>query len=90
MALKLIQQDLATLRAAFEERKAEYHALRAAGRWAGAVLYAGTLLELALELVISKQPEVSNLPAHFSSARFGVVALLFRALFTPARRRGGE
>lgn len=68
MALKLIQQDLATLRAACEERKAEYQALRAAGRWAGAVLYAGTLLELALELVISKQPEVSNLPAHFSSA----------------------
>lgn len=65
MALKLIQQDLATLRAACEERKAEYQALRPAGRWAGAVLYAGTLLELALKLVISKHLQVSNLPAIF-------------------------
>jgi hypothetical protein len=65
MALKLIQQDAATLREAFLERKAEYEALRATGRWSGAVLYAGTLLELALKLVMSKNFGVSNLPAIF-------------------------
>ncbi len=65
MALKLIQQDAETLRNAFAERKAEYEALRTAERWSGAVLYAGTLLELALKLVMSKHLEVSNLPAIF-------------------------
>lgn len=54
MALKFIQQDAATLREAYQERKAEYDALRAAGRWPGAILLAGTLLELALKLVLCK------------------------------------
>jgi hypothetical protein len=65
MALKFIQQNSATLLEAYKERQAEYDALRAAGRWAGAVLYAGTLLELALKLVMCKHLEVSNLPTIF-------------------------
>jgi len=65
MALKFIEQDATTLRNAYQERKAEYDALRAAGKWSGAVLYAGTLLELALKLVISKHMEVTNLPTIF-------------------------
>jgi len=65
MALKFIQQDATTLREAYLERKAEYDALRAAGRWSGAVLYSGTLLELALKLVICKLLGVSNLPTIF-------------------------
>lgn len=65
MALKFIQQDATTLREAYHERKAEYDALRAAGKWSGAVLYSGTLLELALKLVICKLLGVSHLPAIF-------------------------
>jgi len=65
MALKFIEQDATTLRNAYQERKAEYDALRAAGRWSGAVLYAGTLIELALKLVISKHLGVTNLPTIF-------------------------
>ncbi len=65
MALKFIEQDAATLLEAYKERRAEYDALRAAGRWPGAILYAGTLLELALKLVICKLLEVSNLPTIF-------------------------
>lgn len=65
MALKFIQQNAETLRKAFDERKAEYDVLRSAGKWSGVVLYAGTLLELALKLVMSKHLEVSNLPAIF-------------------------
>jgi len=65
MALKFIQQDATTLRAAYQERKAEYDALRAAGRWTGAVLYAGTLLELALKLVMCRHLGVTNLPTIF-------------------------
>jgi hypothetical protein len=65
MALKFIQQDAATLREAYQERKAEYDVLRAAGRWSGAILYAGTLLELALKLVMCKHWGVTNLPAIF-------------------------
>ncbi len=65
MALKFIQQDAATLREAFLERKAEYEALRAAGRWSGAVLYGGTLLELALKLVMCKHLGITNLPTIF-------------------------
>lgn len=65
MALKFIQQDATTLHEAYQERKAEYDALRTAGRWSGAILYAGTLLELALKLVISKHLEVTNLPTIF-------------------------
>lgn len=65
MALKLIQQDVSTLRAAFDERKVEYDALRAAGRWAGAILLAGTLLELALKLIICKHLRIAKLPHIF-------------------------
>jgi hypothetical protein len=65
MALKFIQQDATTLREAYQERKAEYDVLRTAGRWSGAILYAGTLLELALKLVMCKHLGVSNLPAIF-------------------------
>ena len=65
MALKLIQQDALKLREAYDERKAEYDALRAAGRWAGAVLLAGTLLELTLKLVLCKHFGVANLPTIF-------------------------
>ena len=65
MALKFIQQDATTLREAYEERKAEYDLLRAGGRRSGAILYAGTLLELALKLVICKLLGVSNLPTIF-------------------------
>lgn len=65
MALKFIEQDATTLRNAYHERKAEYDVLRSAGRWPGAILYAGTLLELALKLVMCKHLEVSNLPTIF-------------------------
>lgn len=65
MALKFIQQDVTTLREAYAERKAEYDALRAASRWPGAILYAVTLLELALKLVMCKHLGVSNLPTIF-------------------------
>jgi len=65
MALKFIQQDATTLREAFRERKAEYDALRAAGRWSGAVLHGGTLLELALKVVMCKHLGITNLPTIF-------------------------
>jgi hypothetical protein len=65
MALKFIQQDATTLLTAYQERKAEYDALRAAGRWSGAVLHGGTLLELALKLVMCKQLGIANLPTIF-------------------------
>jgi hypothetical protein len=65
MALKFIQQDAITLRAAYQERKAEYDALRAAGRWSGTILHAGILLELALKLVMCKHLGVANLPTIF-------------------------
>lgn len=65
MAVKFIQQDATTLLEAFRERKAEYDALRAVGRWSGAVLHGGTLLELALKLVMCKHLGITNLPAIF-------------------------
>lgn len=65
MALKFIQQDAATLRSAFAERKKEYESLRAAGNWAGAILQAGILLEVALKLAICKHLRVSKLPIIF-------------------------
>lgn len=65
MAIKLIQQDANTLLEAYHERKAEYDALRAAERWSGAILHAGTLLELALKMVLCKHLGVSKLPAIF-------------------------
>jgi hypothetical protein len=65
MALRLMQQDVSTLRAAYEERKEEYNILRSAGKWSGAILYGGTLLELALKLVICKHVGISQLPTIF-------------------------
>jgi hypothetical protein len=65
MALKLIPQDVTKLREAYDERKAEYDALRAVGRWPGAILLAGTLLELALKLVLCRHFGVANLPTIF-------------------------
>ncbi|MDZ7289541.1 MAG: hypothetical protein ONB42_06375, partial [candidate division KSB1 bacterium] len=49
----------------YYERKVEYDALRAAGRWSGAILYAGILLELALKLVLCKPLGVFRLPTIF-------------------------
>ncbi len=65
MAFKLIQQDAVTLREAYGERKAEYEALLATERWSGAILHAGTLVELAPKLVLCKHLGVSQLPAIF-------------------------
>ncbi len=65
MALKFIQQDATTLREAYLERKSEYDALRAAGRWSGTVLHGGTLLELALKVVMCKHLDITNLPTIF-------------------------
>ena len=65
MALKLIPQNATTLLEAFQERKAEYEALRAARRWSGAVLYSGTLLELALKIVICTHLGITKLPTIF-------------------------
>ncbi len=65
MALKFIQQDATTLRDAYQKRKAEYDALRAAGRWSGAVLHGGPLLELAFKLVMCKHLGITNLPTIF-------------------------
>jgi len=45
--------------------KAEYDALRSAGRWSGAILHAGTLLELALKLVLCRHLKVLKLPTIF-------------------------
>lgn len=65
MALKLISQDLGSLRAAYGARQAEYQTLRAGEQWSGAILHAGTLVELALKLVICKQLRIKQLPAIF-------------------------
>lgn len=65
MALKFIEQDATTLRNAYHERKAEYDVLRSAGRWSGTVLHGGTLLELALKLVMCKHLGITNLPTIF-------------------------
>jgi hypothetical protein len=62
---KLIKQDVAALRQAYQLRKREYDALRAAGEWAGAVLHAGVLLELALKIAICKNMDVTRLPKAF-------------------------
>jgi hypothetical protein len=62
---KLIKQDIATLRQAYQLRKREYDTLRAAGEWAGAVLHAGVLLELALKIVICKHLDITRLPLAF-------------------------
>ena len=65
MAYKLIPQDVTTLREAFEQRKREYEALRGSGEWSGAVLYAGTLLELALKIAACGSLRVAHLPKVF-------------------------
>jgi hypothetical protein len=65
MALKFIQQDAGTLRIAFAERKREYDSFRAAGNWAGAMLHAGILLEVALKLAICRHLNVPKLPIIF-------------------------
>lgn len=65
MALKLIPQDIGSLRAAYEARQAEYQTLRVGEQWSGAILHAGTLAELALKLVICKQLRIKQLPAIF-------------------------
>lgn len=65
MALKLILQNAEKLREAYHARKAEYEILRAGEQWSGAILHAGTLVELALKLVICKNLGVSQLPTLF-------------------------
>jgi len=45
-------RDALTLHDAFGEREKEYDSLRAAGNWAGAMLHAGILLEVALNLFL--------------------------------------
>lgn len=65
MAIKFIKQDAGTLRDAYNERKSEYDALRAAGKWSGAISHAGILLELALKLSICKHLGASQLPTMF-------------------------
>lgn len=53
------------LRAAYEARLTEYEVLRAGQSWSGAILHAGTLVEIAFKLVICKHLGVSKLPAIF-------------------------
>ena len=65
MALKLISQDVGSLRAAYDARHAEYQTWRAGEQWSGAILHAGTLVELALKLVICKQLRIKQLPSIF-------------------------
>jgi hypothetical protein len=49
MAAQFIKQDMATLEEAFTMRKEEYEILHSAGKWQGAVLHAGFVVELALK-----------------------------------------
>jgi hypothetical protein len=65
LANKVISQVDATLRQAYQLRKREYEAIRSIGEWSGAVLYAGTLVELALKIVICKNMDVTHLPKAF-------------------------
>ena len=62
---KIIAEDIATLRQAYQLRQREYEALRAAGEWAGAFMHAGILLELALKIAICKNMDVAHLPKVF-------------------------
>jgi hypothetical protein len=59
---KVIAEDVATLRQAYQLRQREYDALRTAGEWAGLIVHGGMLLELALKIVICKNMGVTNLP----------------------------
>jgi hypothetical protein len=65
LADKIIAEDITTLRQAYQLRQREYEALRAAGEWAGAIMHAGILLELALKIAICKNMDVTNLPKAF-------------------------
>ncbi|MEK7728041.1 MAG: hypothetical protein AAB354_06465 [candidate division KSB1 bacterium] len=65
MSVKFISQDLATLHEALQMRKEEYEALYSAGKWQGAVVQAGFLLELALKIAICKNLGEQNLPRIF-------------------------
>ena len=65
MAIKFIKQDAAVLLEAYNARKDEYEALRATGKWSGAVSHAGILIELALKLVICKNIGETKLPVMF-------------------------
>jgi accessory colonization factor AcfC len=78
MNVKVITQDVATLRQAFQQRKREYDALRTAGEWAGAVLHAGILVELALKIAICKNMNVTHLPRVYQVHDLDFFALLFR------------
>lgn len=65
MALSLMVQDTTTLEQAYLERKSEYDILRSAGKWSGAILQAGFLVELMFKRVICKNMGVSKLPKVF-------------------------
>jgi hypothetical protein len=65
VAVKFISQDLATLHEALHMRKEEYETLYAAGKWQGAVVQGGFLLELALKIAICKNLGEENLPRIF-------------------------
>jgi hypothetical protein len=62
---KLIKEDVATLREAYQLRKREYDALHSAGEWMGAAMHAGMLLELALKIAICKNMDAMRLPKAF-------------------------
>ena len=64
MAVKFIPQDMATLNEAYQLRKDEYETLYNAGKWQGAVLHGGFMLELALKIAICKkldEPKLSRI-----------------------------
>jgi len=65
VAIKFIKQDAAVLLDAYNARKDEYEALRATGKWSGAIYHAGVLVELALKLVICKNIGETKLPVMF-------------------------
>lgn len=65
MAAQFIKQDMATLEEAYKMRKEEYEILHRAGKWQGAVLHAGFVLELALKIAICKKLDEPNLPRLF-------------------------
>ena len=62
---KVIAEDVATLRQAYQLRQREYEAMRAAGQWSGAVMHAGMLVELTLKIAICKNMDVPHLPRVF-------------------------
>ena len=62
---KLIKEDVATLRQAYQLRRREYDALRTAGEWCGAILHAGVLVELALKIAICQNMDIARSPKAF-------------------------